>query len=75
VVCAERNDYKVFSPNFRNTLMVESKEAVKQAHGWFSDSGNDLGVTELFPLDETDAAASFYFRDPATNCWEITSPN
>jgi len=74
VVCAERQDFKVFSPNFRNTLVVESKDEVKEAHGRFTESGKELGVSELFPLQESNGWASFYFRDPATNCWEIASP-
>ena len=28
-VCAERKNFKVFSPNFRNTMTVESRDAVK----------------------------------------------
>jgi catechol 2,3-dioxygenase-like lactoylglutathione lyase family enzyme len=74
VVCAERQDFKVFSPNFRNTLVVESKDEVKEAHRRFTESGKELGVSELFPLQESNGWASFYFRDPATNCWEIASP-
>jgi catechol 2,3-dioxygenase-like lactoylglutathione lyase family enzyme len=72
IVCAERKEFKVFSPNFRNTLTVESPEAVKEAYRLFSDDGDILGVTELFPLKEN-GLASFFFRDPGTNCWEITS--
>jgi hypothetical protein len=53
-------------------LTVESPEAVKEAYRLFSDDGDSLGVTELFPLKEN-GAASFFFRDPGTNCWEITS--
>jgi catechol 2,3-dioxygenase-like lactoylglutathione lyase family enzyme len=75
IVCAERKDFKVFSPNFRNTLTVESKDAVKDAYREFSESGKDLGVSELFPLQESDSGASFCFRDPGTNCWEIASAN
>ena len=75
VVCAERKDFKVFSPNFRNTLTVESKAAVEDAHRWLSDSGKELGVSELLPLQESNGSASFLLRDPATNCWEITSLN
>lgn len=75
VVCAERKDFKVFSPNFRNTLAVESKAAVEAAHHWLSESGKDLGVSELMPLQESNGAASFFLRDPGTNCWEITSLN
>jgi catechol 2,3-dioxygenase-like lactoylglutathione lyase family enzyme len=75
IVCAERKDFKVFSPNFRNTLTVESKDAVKEAYRQFSTSGKALGVGELFPLQESDSSISFCFRDPGTNCWEIASPN
>jgi catechol 2,3-dioxygenase-like lactoylglutathione lyase family enzyme len=75
VVCAERKNIKVFSPNFRNTLTVESKDAVKHAYREFSERGKDFGVTELFTLQEDNGSASFCFRDPGTNCWEIASPN
>jgi catechol 2,3-dioxygenase-like lactoylglutathione lyase family enzyme len=75
IVCAEREDPKVFSTNFRNTLALESKDAVKDAYREFSERGKDLGITELFPLHENNGCASFYFRDPGTNCWEFASPN
>ncbi|MDP2603378.1 MAG: VOC family protein [Deltaproteobacteria bacterium] len=75
VVCALRKDFKVFSPNFRNTLTVASKEAVQEAYLRFSESGRDWGVRELFPLEENGISAAFCFRDPGTNCWEIASPN
>jgi catechol 2,3-dioxygenase-like lactoylglutathione lyase family enzyme len=71
VVCAKRNDFKVHSPNFRNTLTVESSDAVKAAHREFRESGRQWGIGELFPLQETAAGASFYFRDPGSNCWEL----
>jgi catechol 2,3-dioxygenase-like lactoylglutathione lyase family enzyme len=71
VVCAQRKNFKVFSPNFRNTLSMESREAVQNAYREFSDSEKEWGVRELFPLRETETAASFCFRDPGTNCWEI----
>ena len=44
IVCALRKEFKVFSPNFRNTLAVESKDAVKRAYREFSSSGEALGV-------------------------------
>ncbi|MEX0802968.1 MAG: VOC family protein [Candidatus Binatia bacterium] len=75
IVCAERQEFKVFSPNFRNTLTVESNEAVKEAYRRFDESGKDLGVSELFPLQENGSSVSFYFRDPGTNCWEIAAQN
>jgi len=75
VVCALRQNAPVFSPNFRNTLTVASKDAVKAAYREFSESGKSSGVSELFELKENDTAASFYFRDPGSNCWEIASAN
>jgi catechol 2,3-dioxygenase-like lactoylglutathione lyase family enzyme len=75
VVCALRTNPKVFSTHFRNTLTLESKEAVKDAYREFTERGKDLGVTELFPLQENNGSTSFYFRDPGTNCWEFASPN
>jgi hypothetical protein len=71
VVCALRPNAPVFSPNFRNTLTVASTDAVKAAYQEFSASGKTLGVSELMALQETESSASFCFRDPGSNCWEI----
>jgi catechol 2,3-dioxygenase-like lactoylglutathione lyase family enzyme len=73
IVCALRQKAPVFSTNFRNTLSVASKGAVKEAYREFSASGETLGVSELFPLQESESAAAFCFRDPGRNCWEIAS--
>lgn len=73
IVCALRDNPKVFSPNFRNTLTVESKDAVKSAYEELTRSSRSLGIRELFPLQEQNGFAFFYFRDPGTNCWEISS--
>jgi len=75
IVCALRENPKVFSLNFRNTLTVESRQAVRDAYREFNACGKKLGVSELFPLQENESGASFCFRDPGTNCWEISSPN
>jgi catechol 2,3-dioxygenase-like lactoylglutathione lyase family enzyme len=75
VVCALRQNAPVFSVNFRNTLTVASKDAVKDAYREFSQSGKTLGVSELFELKEADDSAIFCFRDPGTNCWEIAAAN
>jgi len=75
VVCALRQNAPVFSPNFRNTLTVASTDAVKAAYRKFNESGKELGVSELFELKETDTFASFCFRDPGSNCWEIAAGN
>jgi catechol 2,3-dioxygenase-like lactoylglutathione lyase family enzyme len=73
IVCALRENPKVFSPNFRNTLTVASPDHVKELYDEFSQSGKQLGVTEVLPLSEDDSGTSFCFRDPGTNCWEISS--
>jgi catechol 2,3-dioxygenase-like lactoylglutathione lyase family enzyme len=75
VVCAERKEWKVFSDNFRFALTVESQDAVSEVHRWLSRSGKELGVIDLGPIREEDAASFFLLRDPDRNCWEITSPN
>lgn len=73
VVCALRQGAPVFSTNFRNTLTVASKDEVKKAYHEFDESGKALGVGELFPLQENESSASFCFRDPGSNCWEIAA--
>jgi catechol 2,3-dioxygenase-like lactoylglutathione lyase family enzyme len=75
IVCALRENPKVFSPNFRNTLRVEGKAAVNQAYEEFSARRQELGITELWPLQENNGSTSFCFRDPGSNCWEIASRN
>ena len=71
IVCAKRKDFKVYSPNFRNSLTMESRDAVHRAYQEFQQSAKEWGVRELFPLQDTETSASFYFRDPGTNCWEL----
>ena len=75
VVCAERRDFKLFSPHFRNTLTVASKEEVRAAYRSFSESAKNLCVRELLALEENDSSVSFFFRDLGTKWWEITSAN
>jgi len=75
IVCALRENPKVFSPNFRNTLAVDSRAAVEEAYREFSARQKELGITELWPLQENNGSASFCFRDPGTNCWEIAYPS
>jgi catechol 2,3-dioxygenase-like lactoylglutathione lyase family enzyme len=75
IVCALRENPKVFSPNFRNTLTVASKQAVENAYRELGESGKNLPVSELSPLQESNGSTSFHFRDPGTNCWEIAASN
>lgn len=75
VVCAVRQEWKNFSPHFRFTLALESKEAVAEAHHRLAESGKGLGVTELGDLQTDGSALSFLLRDPDKNWWEVSSPN
>lgn len=75
VVCAERKDWKSFSDNFRFTLAVDSHEAVEEAHRSLCQSGNEVGVTSLGPIQKNGSASFFLLRDPDRNCWEISSLN
>jgi catechol-2,3-dioxygenase len=75
VVCAMRQEWKTFSPNFRFTITLESKDAVDDAHRSFGASGKELGITELREVTRDGARASFLLSDPDRNWWEIASPN
>lgn len=75
VVCAQRKDFKRFSPNFRFTVTLGSQDEVAQAHRWLSGSGKDTGVAELRPVQSNGSASSFLLSDPDNNWWEVTSPN
>ncbi|MFQ5540007.1 MAG: VOC family protein [Candidatus Binatia bacterium] len=73
VVSAVRKEHKTYSPNFRFTIALESKEAVAEAHRWLAGSGKGLGVTELRELRTDGPAASFLLSDPDKNWWEVSS--
>lgn len=75
VVCAVRQEFKTFSPNFRFTLALESKGAVAEVHRRFAESGKETGVTELRDLQTAGPCTFFLLRDPDHNWWEISSPN
>lgn len=75
VVCAERKDFKRFSPNFRFTVTVSSPDAVAQAHERFTGSEKALGISELRPLQANGSITSFLLSDPDQNWWEVSSPN
>ena len=74
VVCAERKEWKNFSPNFRFTITLESKQAVDEAYRQFAGSAKELGMSELREPQSNGLAASFLLSDPDRNWWEITSP-
>lgn len=74
IVCAERENWKGFSANFRFTIHLESRQAVADAYRWLSGEGKDLGVTELWELQANGAGPCFFLRDPDGNCWELSAP-
>ena len=75
VVCARRQDFKRFSPNFRFTITVGSENDVATAHDWLKASGNESGLSDLGDVQRSGAASSFLVADPDNNWWEVTSPN
>ena len=75
VVCAERKDFKRFSPNFRFTVTVGSQDEVAKAHDWLKASAKERGVFELGDVQTHGSIASFLLSDPDNNWWEVTSPN
>ncbi len=75
IVTAVRKEWKNFSPNFRFTIALESKEAVSEAHRWLAGSGKESGVTELREIQTNGSRASFLLSDPDKNWWEVSSPN
>ena len=75
VVCARRQDFKRFSPNFRFTITVGSENEVATAHDWLKASGNESGLSDLGDVQRSGAASSFLVADPDNNWWEVISPN
>ncbi len=73
VVYALRKNWTTFSPNFRFTINLESKEAVTRAHRWLGESGKELGVTELGDLETDGTVSLFFLSDPNKNWWEVSS--
>jgi catechol 2,3-dioxygenase-like lactoylglutathione lyase family enzyme len=75
IVSAERKEWKVFSPGFRFSIVLQSAPDVAEAHRALSRQSPDAGVTELGPIQENDSGCSFLLRDPNRNCWEILAAN
>ena len=75
VVCARRQDFKRFSPNFRFTITVASSDEVTTAHDWLKTLAKERGVSELREVQTSGSASSFLVADPDNNWWEVTSPN
>jgi predicted lactoylglutathione lyase len=75
VVCAKRQDFKRFSPNFRFTITVGSQDEVEKTHEWLNVARTELGVSELGDVQTHGSVTSFLLADPDHNWWEVTSPN
>jgi len=69
VLPTTHRDY--LSPANRFTLKVASAEEVADVHKEFSTQGKQLGITELWDLQEN-GRASFIFSDISKNWWEVT---
>jgi hypothetical protein len=66
-----RREY--LSPSNRFTLKLASSEEVEDAHKAFSTNGKDIGIHELWDLEEENGRAYFLFSDISKNWWEVTS--
>ena len=75
VVCARRQDFKRFSPNFRFTVTLGSRQEVAAAHDWLKASGKSSGASELGDLQTSESISTFLVGDPDNNWWEVISPN
>jgi catechol 2,3-dioxygenase-like lactoylglutathione lyase family enzyme len=71
IVSAERKEWKSFSPGFRFSIVLQSSKDVAEAHHELGRRQQEVGVTELSPIQENDSGCSFLLRDPNRNCWEI----
>jgi catechol 2,3-dioxygenase-like lactoylglutathione lyase family enzyme len=75
IVSLERPEARqLLTPLQRYTLSLDSIAAVTEAHRWFTECGDELGVTQLGEVQEGDSAVSFLLGDLDRNWWEISSP-
>jgi Glyoxalase/Bleomycin resistance protein/Dioxygenase superfamily len=70
VLPTTRREYLTAANRF--TLKVASAEEVADAHKEFSTSGKQIGITELWDLQEN-GRTHFIFSDVNKNWWEVTS--
>jgi catechol-2,3-dioxygenase len=70
VLPTTHRDYLTAANRF--TLKVASAEEVADAHKEFSTKGRQLGVQDLWDLQEN-GRTSFIFSDISKNWWEVTS--
>src|SRR6266545_1446832 len=70
VLPTTHRDYLTAANRF--TLKVASAEEVADAHKEFSTKGRQLGVQDLWDLQEN-GRTNFIFSDISKNWWEVTS--
>lgn len=70
VLPTTRRDYLTAANRF--TLKLASADEVGDAHKEFSTRGKDLGIDELWDLQEN-GRVHFIFSDISKNWWEVTS--
>ncbi len=70
VLPTTHRDY--LSPANRFTLKVASADEVADAHKEFSTKGKQIGINELWDLEEN-GRVRFLFSDISKNWWEVTS--
>ena len=57
----------------RFVLALESASEVEEAHHWFCNSAQTLGLSTLEPIQSSNGVARFIFADLNRNWWEVTS--
>lgn len=70
VLPTPRREYLTAANRF--TLKVASPDEVADAHKKFSTNGKEMGITELWDLQEN-GRVHFIFSDISKNWWEVTS--
>jgi len=61
------------APVNRFTLKVATAGEVEQAHREFNSNGTNLGITEVWDLEQKNGQISFIFSDLDRNWWEVTA--
>ncbi len=57
----------------RFVLALESASKVEEAHHWFSNSAETLGLSTVDPIQRSEDVARFIFSDLNRTWWEVTS--
>ncbi len=65
----------LLTPVSRFTLKLSTAAEVDESHRQFTDSGKDIGITEVGDLERNNGAVSFMFSDLDRNWWEFTASN